>query len=150
MSAAPVDIDGIEARAKEATRGEWFVRDLQDPYIPGRWAIAARDPDPDMAAAGFSELVMMASVYPGEEGKIFATEADRAHIAGLSPDVALELCAEVRRLRKLAEAERALRLAEVGAVLDMVRETCPIDGFLALDPACQDARVALSALGGEP
>jgi len=119
VSAAELDLDGIEARAKAATPGPWRAEghEINAGYGADFWMVGDVD-----------------------------SSADAAHIAGLSPDVALELCAEVRRLRKLAEAERALRLTE---------RACAAAGpsrgeQVAAIEALKVARDALRALGGEP
>ncbi len=70
--------------------------------------------------------------------------------AGLRAQAATirEQAGEIARLRKLAEAERALRLTERDLCVRATKRA--VCGVLALDGACQDARVALTAAGGTP
>lgn len=70
-----IDIKAIRARAEDADRGKWTVGERFDNEV-------------------FTER--------GGYGRQIATclsVADAAHIAGLSPDVAIALCDEVERLR---------------------------------------------------
>ena len=76
-----LDLDGIEARAKAATHGEW--RSGGD---GSSWVSSPR---------GYI-------YYAAGAGKD-ADRADAAHIAGLSPDVALALVARMRRLERIAD-----------------------------------------------
>jgi hypothetical protein len=86
-----LDLDAIEARAKDATDGGhgWRLADL--PGANEVWA--------DRDAAGHDAFMVATTATrlnpnPGVRG-----HADAAHIAGMSPTVTLALVDEIRRLR---------------------------------------------------
>ena len=86
--------------------------------------------------------------HAGAEGLVVTTAARLVRHLVCVDDGVYALRAEVARLKALAEAERRLRLAE-HAVAMVYAEHVPIAGHLALDGACQEARVALVDAGGE-
>ena len=92
-----LDLDGIEARAKSATPGPWKVEtSYSDENVQAiRGGLEFREVIVDTDDCSFPPM-----------------PADAAHIAGLSPDVALELVARIREL------ERLLRRAEALLALD--------------------------------
>lgn len=87
-------LDEIEAAAKAATPGPWVAE-----YGGGEEVVLPSD------ALSTLEAVCVT--------KLFHRQADAKHIAGLSPDVALALVAEVRELRAKVERVRAEVDAEV-------------------------------------
>ena len=76
----PAQLDEIEAAAKAATPGPWVAE-----YGGGEEVVLPSD------ALSTLEAVCVT--------KLLHRQADAKHIAGLSPDVALALVAEVRELR---------------------------------------------------
>lgn len=90
----PAQLDEIEAAAKAATPGPWVAE-----YGGGEEVVLPSD------ALSTLEAVCVT--------KLFHRQADAKHIAGLSPDVALALVAEVRELRAKVERVRAEVDAEV-------------------------------------
>ena len=90
----PAQLDEIEAAAKEATPGPWVAE-----YGGGEEVVLPSD------ALSTLEAVCVT--------KLLHRQADAKHIAGLSPDVALALVAEVRELRAKVERVRALHQANV-------------------------------------
>ena len=85
----PAQLDEIEAAAKAATPGPWVAE-----YGGGEEVVLPSD------ALSTLEAVCVT--------KLFHRQADAKHIAGLSPDVALALVAEVRELRAKVERVREL------------------------------------------
>ena len=83
----PDQLDEIEATAKAATPGPWVAE-----YGGGEEVVLPSD------ALSTLEAVCVT--------KLFHRQADAKHIAGLSPDVALALVAEVRELRAKVERVR--------------------------------------------
>jgi len=83
----PAQLDEIEAAAKAATPGPWVAE-----YGGGEEVVLPSD------ALSTLEAVCVT--------KLFHRQADAKHIAGLSPDVALALVAEVRELRAKVERVR--------------------------------------------
>lgn len=80
----PAQLDEIEAAAKAATPGPWVAE-----YGGGEEVVLPSD------ALSTLEAVCVT--------KLWHRQADAKHIAGLSPDVALALVAEVRELRAKVE-----------------------------------------------
>ena len=83
----PDQLDEIEAAAKAATPGPWVAE-----YGGGEEVVLPSD------ALSTLEAVCVT--------KLLHRQADAKHIAGLSPDVALALVAEVRELRAKVERVR--------------------------------------------
>lgn len=83
----PAQLDEIEAAAKAATPGPWVAE-----YGGGEEVVLPSD------ALSTLEAVCVT--------KLWHRQADAKHIAGLSPDVALALVAEVRELRAKVERVR--------------------------------------------
>jgi len=83
----PAQLDDIEAAARAATPGPWVAE-----YGGGEEVVLPSD------ALSTLEAVCVT--------KLLHRQADAKHIAGLSPDVALALVAEVRELRAKVERVR--------------------------------------------
>ena len=83
----PAQLDEIEAAARAATPGPWVAE-----YGGGEEVVLPSD------ALSTLEAVCVT--------KLLHRQADAKHIAGLSPDVALALVAEVRELRAKVERVR--------------------------------------------
>lgn len=102
----PAQLDEIEAAAKAATPGPWVAE-----YGGGEEVVLPSD------ALSTLEAVCVT--------KLLHRQADAKHIAGLSPDVALALVAEVRKLR--AKVERIREVIDgpdyAEAMLVLVDET---------------------------
>lgn len=102
----PAQLDEIEAAAKAATPGPWVAE-----YGGGEEVVLPSD------ALSTLEAVCVT--------KLWHRQADAKHIAGLSPDVALALVAEVRKLR--AKVERIREVIDgpdyAEAMLVLVDET---------------------------
>lgn len=106
----PAQLDEIEAAAKAATPGPWVAE-----YGGGEEVVLPSD------ALSTLEAVCVT--------KLWHRQADAKHIAGLSPDVALALVAEVRELRAKVERVRALHqpaetVDDGGATFDPTPCTC--------------------------
>ena len=99
----PAQLDEIEATAKAATPGPWVAE-----YGGGEEVVLPSD------ALSTLEAVCVT--------KLFHRQADAKHIAGLSPDVALALVAEVRELR--AKVERVRELHRENAYPDRPVSRC--------------------------
>ena len=108
----PARLDEIEAAAKAATPGPWVAE-----YGGGEEVVLPSD------ALSTLEAVCVT--------KLWHRQADAKHIAGLSPDVALALVAEVRELRAKVERVRLLHEPSGDPVLDSLStcDTCSdLDG----------------------
>jgi len=108
----PAQLDEIEAAAKAATPGPWVAE-----YGGGEEVVLPSD------ALSTLEAVCVT--------KLWHRQADAKHIAGLSPDVALALVAEVRELRAKVERVRLLHEPSGDPVLDSLStcDTCSdLDG----------------------
>jgi len=99
----PAQLDEIEAAAKAATPGPWVAE-----YGGGEEVVLPSD------ALSTLEAVCVT--------KLFHRQADAKHIAGLSPDVALALVAEVREMR--AKVERVRELHRENAYPDRPVSRC--------------------------
>ena len=99
----PAQLDEIVAAAKAATPGPWVAE-----YGGGEEVVLPSD------ALSTLEAVCVT--------KLFHRQADAKHIAGLSPDVALALVAEVREMR--AKVERVRELHRENAYPDRPVSRC--------------------------
>jgi hypothetical protein len=131
---SPLDLDAIEARAKAATQGRWY----SDPGIGWPEGLAEAIGIAQTAAGVFwpvrSAIGESIAFVDGRKGTPNAgTGNDAAHIAGLDPQTALALVAEVRRLR---EAETRMRAA--------LRDIVNGHGFL--NNCCDYVDIARAAL----
>jgi hypothetical protein len=86
-----VDLDDLEAKARRATGGRWQIN---SPHEDWCWGIVTND------FGDHTSTVAFARPMSAHSAVIDVSDHDAAYIAAASPDVVLELVAEVRRLRE--------------------------------------------------
>ena len=103
MTDQTLDLDAIEARARAATPGPWFVRPRQyDDWGYIRGPEQSDGPGHFVAQALGGQDYTIDQLNEHRRNKTDPYGHNAAHIAGMDPATTLALTAEVRKLREAA------------------------------------------------
>ncbi len=143
--------DGERATLVLLARAVLHLRSVMAAPLPEELAEIERDAERGVDVWDPERILRLLAGVRAQAATIRERDAEIATMRAAASSASVDLVNAVKELDTavtLAKAERALRQVERDMCIAFTeREVC---GWLALDGACQDARVALRAAGGEP